>query len=61
MEYIKQIINILGFNDINNKVIKNVFESNIDSMIKLIDNKFRTFFDMKKEEVDKISKKYDTN
>jgi hypothetical protein len=61
MEYIKQIINVIGFNDINNRVIKNVFESNVSEMIKLIDNKFRTLFDMKKEEVDKISKKYNTN
>lgn len=61
MEYIKQIINALGYDDINKKVAKETFEKNVDEMIKIIDSKFRTLFDMKKEEVDKISKKYDTN
>jgi hypothetical protein len=61
MEYIKKVINVLGFDDINKEVIKNIFETNVNLMIKLIDDKFRTFFNMKKEEVDKISKKYDTN
>ena len=61
MEYIKQVINKLGFNELNKEVSKGIFEENVNELIKLIDNKFRTMFDMKKEEVDKISKKYDTN
>ena len=61
MEYIKNIINKLGFKNVNNDVIKSKFDKNLPKMIEVIDEKFRLMFNMKKEECDKLSNKYDTN
>lgn len=61
MTYIKKLINSMGFNKLNDNVPKDNFEKNISEMIKVVDEGFRAMFNMKKEEVDKISKKYDTN
>lgn len=61
MTYIKKLINSMGFNKLNDCVPKDNFEKNVTEMIKVVDEGFRTMFNMKKEEVDKISKKYDTN
>ena len=61
MEYIKKIINNLGFDGINTKVFKENFDKNINEMIKIMDNEFMITFNIKKEKIDEISKHHHTN
>lgn len=61
MEYVKTMINKLGFNKVDDKVTKLDFETNVVEMLKIIDDKFRLAFKMNKEEVDNLNKKYETN
>ena len=61
MKYVKDVINKLGYININDIIQKSIFEANIHEMVKVINDKFRLLFDIKKEEVYNIVKKYDTN
>lgn len=61
MEYIKKVVNKLGFNKLDELVDKESFGKNVVDMFKIVDDGFRMAFEMKKEVVDKVSKKCDTN
>lgn len=61
MEYVIKMINKLGFNGIDKSVKKGLFDKKISDMLEVVDDPFRILFNMKKEEVDKLNKKYNTN
>lgn len=59
--YIKNILNKLGYNNVDDFVKKEIFEGNIEEMIKIMDNDFRVLFKTKNDKIDEIKQKYDSN
>lgn len=61
LEAVKKLINHFGYMQINDTVQKEDFENKIVKLNDIVDAHFRYLFNMKKEEVDKLSKVYKTN